>query len=54
MNDQMSLEELQTLKDLVMKLDDKNEVFKLSNDIIKIKEKTLKKELNNEKGDNEK
>ena len=55
MNDnKMTLEELQLLKDLITKLDEDSEVFKLSNTIIDINEKKLVKELNQKEGDSRK
>ena len=49
-----TLEELHALKELIRRLDEDTQVFKISNEIININEKQLKKTIEKKIGDNEK
>ena len=51
MNNKLTLEDLQFLKELIKELDDDKQIFKLSKDIIDINEKKLKKELDQKEGE---
>ena len=54
MNNKLTVEELETLKELIRKLDENDKVFKMANVMIDVNEKKLKKELNQKRGDKKK
>ncbi len=54
MNNKLTIEELEALKELLNKLDENNEVFKMSKIMVDINEMKLKKELDQKRGDNKK